>query len=68
MRVAAAAVYERGIASATVKRSEKMNRRTLSHFTGCLLGGAVGDALGWPVEFMGWEEVKSRYGGEGSLL
>ena len=42
-----------------------MNRRTLSHFTGCLLGGAVGDALGWPVEFMSWEEIKNRYGGEG---
>ena len=24
----------------------------LSRYTGCLLGGAVGDALGAPVEFM----------------
>jgi len=24
------------------------SRRTLEHFTGCLLGGAVGDALGAP--------------------
>jgi ADP-ribosyl-[dinitrogen reductase] hydrolase len=24
---------------------------TLDRFTGCLLGGAIGDALGWPIEF-----------------
>jgi ADP-ribosylglycohydrolase len=24
---------------------------TLDRFTGCLLGGALGDALGWPIEF-----------------
>jgi hypothetical protein len=30
---------------------EPESRRTPEHFTGCLLGGAVGDALGAPVEF-----------------
>jgi hypothetical protein len=29
---------------------------------GCLLGGAVGDALGAPVEFMSYPEIKRRYG------
>ncbi|MEI8355050.1 MAG: ADP-ribosylglycohydrolase family protein [Deltaproteobacteria bacterium] len=32
---------------------------------GCLLGGAVGDALGWPVEFMTLEEIRKKYGPEG---
>jgi ADP-ribosylglycohydrolase len=32
---------------------------------GCLLGGAVGDALGAPVEFMGLDEIRRRYGHAG---
>lgn len=32
---------------------------------GCLLGGAVGDALGAPVEFMTMEEIRRRYGPAG---
>ena len=32
---------------------------------GCLLGGAVGDALGAPVEFMRLSEIRERFGGEG---
>ena len=32
---------------------------------GCLLGGAVGDALGAAVEFMEWPEIRSRFGAEG---
>lgn len=24
---------------------------------GCMIGGAVGDALGWPVEFMGERQI-----------
>ncbi|MFP4295600.1 MAG: ADP-ribosylglycohydrolase family protein [Halothiobacillaceae bacterium] len=31
-------------------------------FTGCLLGGAVGDALGAPVEFMSREQILQRFG------
>lgn len=34
-------------------------------FSGCLLGGAVGDALGWPVEFMSMAEIRQRFGPEG---
>lgn len=29
---------------------------------GCLLGGAVGDALGAPIEFMNIAEIQSRFG------
>ena len=32
---------------------------------GCLLGGAVGDALGAAVEFMTWSEIRSRFGAGG---
>jgi len=32
---------------------------------GCLLGGAVGDALGGPVEFLTLAEIRARYGREG---
>nr|WP_280553527.1 ADP-ribosylglycohydrolase family protein [Halomonas sp. 25-S5] len=34
-------------------------------FTGCLLGGAVGDALGAPVEFMSRQKIVERFGTEG---
>jgi ADP-ribosylglycohydrolase len=37
----------------------------VSHFRGCLLGGAVGDALGAPVEFMTLEEIRARFGPHG---
>ena len=34
-------------------------------FTGCLLGGAVGDALGAPVEFMSRQQILEKFGPEG---
>ncbi len=34
-------------------------------YTGCLLGGAVGDALGWPVEFARMSEIVRNYGPKG---
>ncbi len=34
-------------------------------FTGCLLGGAVGDALGAPVEFMSRQQILERFGPQG---
>jgi ADP-ribosylglycohydrolase len=41
------------------------DRRTLAHFRGCLLGGAVGDALGAPVEFLTRDQIRARYGPDG---
>lgn len=32
-------------------------------FRSCLRGAAVGDALGAPIEFMSWPEIKARYSG-----
>lgn len=37
-------------------------KRNQEFFRGCLLGGAIGDALGWPVEFLQYEDILSRYG------
>lgn len=40
-------------------------KRDKNHFRGCLLGGAIGDALGWTVEFMTANEIRARYGENG---
>jgi len=37
----------------------------LGRVEGCLLGGAVGDALGAPVEFLSLFEIRARFGPEG---
>lgn len=37
----------------------------LSQFRGCLLGGAVGDALGAAVEFLRIDEIRARFGPDG---
>ena len=37
-----------------------------SRVRGCLLGGAIGDALGAPVEFMSAVQIESLVGGSGS--
>ncbi len=36
-------------------------------YIGCLLGGAVGDALGYPVEFMTYQEIIHTYGHRGII-
>ena len=36
-----------------------------SRFRGCLLGGAVGDALGAPVEFWSRSEILRQFGPDG---
>jgi ADP-ribosylglycohydrolase len=42
-----------------------MEKRSKEYFRGCLLGGAIGDALGWPVEFLKLNEIKKKYGEDG---
>jgi ADP-ribosylglycohydrolase len=39
--------------------------KDLSKYTGCLIGGAVGDALGYAVEFLDTTQIKSVYGEKG---
>ena len=36
-------------------------------YRGCLIGGAAGDALGYPVEFMSLDSIISRYGQSGII-
>lgn len=40
-------------------------KNTKSHYHGCLIGGAIGDAFGAPVEFMSYEKITMKYGQEG---
>jgi hypothetical protein len=52
--------------SAPAWHGRRQQRRTVrGRFLGCLLGGAVGDALGAPVEFMKRSEINRRFGPSG---
>ncbi len=39
--------------------------RSIDRFKGCLLGGAIGDALGYAVEFQKLDQIRKQYGPEG---
>jgi len=39
--------------------------KTAERIRGCLLGGAIGDALGAPVEFMSLRDIRERFGANG---
>ena len=41
--------------------------RSLSKIRGSLLGGAAGDALGYSVEFLSYDQIIERYGADGIL-
>lgn len=40
-------------------------KKSKAYFRGCLLGGAIGDALGYPVELLTREEIEEQYGEHG---
>lgn len=40
-------------------------KKELDYFYGCLIGGAIGDALGAPVEFMQYDKIQDKYGDTG---
>jgi ADP-ribosylglycohydrolase len=40
-------------------------KRKQEFFRGCLLGGAIGDALGWPIEFTEYDEIIEEFGEDG---
>lgn len=42
-----------------------MAKDVFDRFAGCMYGIALGDALGWPVEFSSWESIQKRYGANG---
>lgn len=46
--------------------NEKRNSQIIKDkVRGCLIGGAVGDALGYPIEFIRYHEVLERFGEQG---
>lgn len=50
------------------QNKEKSTQKTKIYFNrirGCLFGGAAGDALGYSIEFLGENEIFSRYGNGG---
>ncbi len=47
------------------KLPDEEKDRIRARFRGCLLGGAVGDALGAPVEFMSVSEIREAFGRQG---
>lgn len=49
----------------TTTQKKQQYEPTLDRFTGCLLGGALGDALGWKVEFTGLSGIREKFGLEG---
>lgn len=55
--------WPRGIARVDRHREDAPSR--LERIRGCLLGGAVGDALGAPVEFLSLSEIRERFGVDG---
>ena len=41
---------------------EKKSRLSLDAFQGSLLAGAIGDALGYPIEFLDVSSIKDAFG------
>lgn len=41
------------------------NQRTIEHFKGCIISGAIGDALGAPIEFMSIDQIRFTFGDQG---
>lgn len=48
-----------------VERQQQEREPYRDKIRGCLLGGAAGDALGYPVEFLSWSGIQARYGAAG---
>lgn len=39
--------------------------KNINHFMGCIIGGALGDALGYPIEFSNIQMIKNEFGENG---
>lgn len=49
-------------------KNKKNNSIWLDAFRGCLIGGAAGDALGYPVEFLSFNDILKHYGSSGITM
>lgn len=47
------------------KNRKKIDADKTNRWRGCLVGGAVGDALGAPIEFMSRQEILAKFGAAG---
>ena len=50
-----------------VTQKQTKTEPALARYTGCLLGGALGDALGWEVEFDSIDDIYTKFGSQGIL-
>ena len=48
-----------------MRQNGKLTERNRDRALGCLVGGAVGDALGYAVEFEQWPYIRNTYGDKG---
>jgi hypothetical protein len=56
-------MYKR--ASMSAINHSLFDQKKASRIKGCLLGGAVGDALGSPIEFNSLEQIRQQFGTSG---
>lgn len=47
------------------KVSDDFCNHKIENYTGCLIGGAIGDAIGAPIEFDRFRKIKKQYGNDG---
>lgn len=52
-------------AETTELEKRKASEKNLDKIRGALIGGAIGDALGYPVEFMTLDMIVDKYGEHG---
>ena len=48
-----------------MRQNGKLTERNRDRALGCLVGSAVGDALGYAVEFEHWPYIRNTYGDKG---
>ena len=48
-----------------MRENPLLNEKNRDRALGCLVGGAVGDALGYAVEFESWPSIRTMYGPKG---
>ena len=48
-----------------MRENPLLNEKNKDRALGCLVGGAVGDALGYAVEFESWPSIRTMYGPKG---
>lgn len=44
---------------------QEEGNKLIEVYRGCLIGGAIGDALGYPVEFMKLPKIANKFGKNG---